>query len=254
MNGQIEQMSNIVISARKALYLNCAIDFVPREYVLSIRFLFAPKFLGLGAVEAVSVGDWFDICNRRGLKDIKFIIPTAVDSYRFLGLSNTSQGLIVCFWKNGKVSCFSPWWEVDFKREGWNVVYRETVGINLEKEETVFVDRAEEFKGVLSDIGRFSTDLGFPFFSDRFQKARDALCDSTLVESDGVPKNLPDKFKGIYYAIDISDVFGAMGSWNDSPSWYAHEKGLYKEYNELSGRLLQQIRYSLMHVVNECWR
>ena len=51
-----------------------------------------------------------------------------------------------------------------------------------------------------------------------------------------------------------SDVFGAMGSWNDSPPCYAHEMGLDKEYNSLSDRLLQQIRYHLMYVTNECWK
>ena len=77
--------------------------------------------------------------------------------------------------------------------------------------------------------------------------------DSSIEIAD-VPKQLPNEFKGVYYAVKTSDVFGAMGSWNDSPPCYAHEMGLDKEYNSLSDRLLQQIRYHLMYVTNECWK
>ena len=52
MNGEIEQMSNIVISARKALYEDSSIDFVPSKYVLSIKFIFAPKFFSCKTIEA----------------------------------------------------------------------------------------------------------------------------------------------------------------------------------------------------------
>jgi len=45
-----------------------------------------------------------------------------------------------------------------------------------------------------------------------------------------------------------------MGSWNDSPSYYAHEMGLEQKYNKLSDMLLQQIYYHLMYVSNECWK
>lgn len=253
MNGEIEQMSNIVISARKALYLNDEMDFSPSKFVLSIRFFFAPKFLVWGACEVDSVGKWFDVCKQRGLDDIKFVIPTATNSRYLLGFSNTSQGLIVCFWKNGKVSCFSPLWKFDAKQNGWSIIYKERVAINLRKEETAFIDRTEEFKNILSDIGDFATDIGFPYFSDVFHKAHETLSDSTFIELEHVPAYVPDNFKGIYYAVKTADVFGAMGSWNDSPPCYAHEMGLDKEYNNLSDQLLQQVRYHLMYVTNECW-
>ena len=80
------------------------------------------------------------------------------------------------------------------------------------------------------------------------------MCDSADIEDDNIPKQLPNDFKSIYYAADKADVFGAMGSWNDSPPYYAHYKGLDKEYNDLSNRLLVQLRYHLMYVTNECWK
>lgn len=253
MNGEIEQMSNIVISARKALYENGEMDFVPSKFILAIKFVFAPKLLTWKTFEADSVQKWFDICKQRGLDDIKFIIPTASNRL-LLGFSNTSQGSIVCFWKKGKVSCFSPWWEFDRKRNGWKVVYKEQVGVNLQKDKTAFINRTDEFKNVLSDIAKFATDIGFPYFSDTFYRAHEALCDFSQIEDHHVPTQIPNELKGIYYAVQTADVFGAMGSWTDSPPFYAHQMGLEKEYNELSDRLLKQLRYHLMFVVNECWK
>ena len=62
---------------------------------------------------------------------------------------------------------------------------------------------------------------------------------------------LPETNKKLFYASDICDVFGAMGSWNDSPPCYAAEKGLENEYNNLSSELLTQIRLALLYSVNE---
>ena len=253
MNGEIEQMSNIVISARKALCENGDFEFVPSQFILEIKFIFAPKLLAWGALEVDSAQKWFDICKRRGLDDIKFIIPTASDRL-LVGFSNTSQGSIVCFWKKGKASCFSPWWEFDRKRNGWRVIYREQARIKLQEGKTAFIDRTDQLKNVLSDIERFAKDIGFPYFADAFHSAHDALCDFSQIADHHVPEQVPDEFKGIYYAVEKADVFGAMGSWTDSPPYYAHKMGLDKEYNELSDRLLKQLRYHLMYVVNECWR
>jgi len=113
MNGEIEQMSSIVIGARKALYEDNSIDFVPSKYVLSIKFIFAPKLFSSKTIEAHSVSTWFDLCKKRGLDDIKFAIPTATNQRHLLGFSNISQGVILCFWNNGKASCFYPMWEFD---------------------------------------------------------------------------------------------------------------------------------------------
>lgn len=68
-----------------------------------------------------------------------------------------------------------------------------------------------------------------------------------------IPDAVPDMFRVIYRAIMDSDVFGAMGSWNDEPPYYASEKGLRKEYDLLSNKLLEQLRYNLMYIVNESW-
>ena len=255
MNGEIQQASNIVISARKALFDNKEIDFTPSKYELSIQFLFIPKFLCRKSVKANSVCEWFDICLRRGLKDIKFVLPTNRENKHLIGFANTSRCAIVCFWKNGNISCFCPFWEFDREKEGWKIVYSEQ---HIKKQPIFknlhFINKSDDFKQTLLDIGKFALEIEQPYFSDIFHNAYEALCGTETIEDDNITKQLPNDFKSIYYAVDKADVFGAMGSWNDSPPYYAHQKGLDKEYNELSNELLVQLRYHLMYVANECWK
>lgn len=254
MNGEIEQLSSIVCCARKALYDNKDIEFAPKEYVLSVKFIFYSPF-GIGrTTETDSVQEWYNICRKRGLYDIKLTVPTETKNRYLSGFANTSNGAIVCFWENGKVSYFAPVWDFDNERRGWIIVYREQREIKTPKKQFIYSSKSEEFKTVLLDIGTFAKEIGFPYYFDVFHKAYDGMCDFTKIDDHRVPQHIPNEFKGIYYAIETADVFGAMGSWNDSPSCYAEEMGLKKEYNNISDRLFKQLRYHLMYVTNECWQ
>ena len=253
MNGEIEQMSSIVCCARKALYENKNIEFFPREFVNSIEFVFLPSLAIWKTTKADSVLKWYTICKKRGLQDIKFFIPTKTTHRHLLGFANISQGIILCFWKNGKVTCFSPMWNWDNKHNCWNIIYLEQQKVKIPVDEFTYSNKIEEFKSILADIGNFAEKIGFPYFSDIFHKAHKGMCDFSKIEEHNVPEYIPQELKGIYYAVETADVFGAMGSWNDSPSYYAEKMGLIKEYNKLSDSLLHQLRYHLMYVTNQCW-
>lgn len=253
MNGEIQQASDIVISARKSLYENKEIDFTPRKHVLSIQFVFAPR-LFRKPITAHSVCKWFNICLQRGLKDIKFIIPSNRANRHLLGFANTSQSAIICFWEKASISRFYPTWEFDREKAGWRVRYTEQyMNKNTIIENLHFSDRTDEFKKTLLDIEKFAKEIEQPFFSDIFYSAYASLCDVENIDDANIPQQLPHDLKAIYFAVDKADVFGAMGSWNDSPPCYADKKGLGKEYNELSNQLLVQLRYHLMYVANESW-
>ena len=254
MNGEIKQLSSIVCCARKALYDNKDIEFTLNEGVRSIKFVFSSPFSIWGTTEAESVQKWYRICQKRGLRDIKLLIPTATDRRHLLGFANTSQGVIVCFWENGKVSYFSPLWDFGNKSNGWVVIYKEQSGAAMPKDEFTYSNKTEEFKAVLLDICAFAKKINFPYFSNIFHNAYDGMCNFAKIAEHNVPEHIPDAFKGIYYAVDTADVFGAMMSWNDSPPWHAEERGLENEYNDLSDKLLKQLRYHLMYVTNECWQ
>jgi len=207
----------------------------------------------LSNAEADSVQKWFHLCQKRGLREVRLILPTATEQKHLLGFANTSRGAIVCRWKNGKISCFTPTWIVDKQQNGWMVVYKERRSAAAQLTDVTRANKTDEFKEVLLEIGAFSLEIGFPYFSEVFQKAYNALNDATKIDASAVPNELPDELKGIYYAVQIADVFGAMGSWNDSPPCYADQMGLGHRYNQLSSRLLYQLRYHLMHVINHCW-
>lgn len=258
MNGETAQKSGIVMSARKALHDGEEIKYCLDSYVLSIKFVFHSG--GKNAEnkkEAKSISEWFDICRRWGLEDIKFMIPTSVADRSILGFSNTVGDSIVCFWNDKSVTYFTSRWEFDRDNKGWMVLYEEHEWKDAPQGKPFFVNRVEEFKQVLSDIEAFAKRIDCDNFARIFHRAYEALCDSAGEEGDEsedyIPDAVPDMFRGIYRAIMAADVFGAMGSWNDEPPYYAYEKGLENEYNSLSNKLLEQLRYNLMYIVNESW-
>ena len=164
MNGEIQQASNIVISARKSLYENKEIDFTPSKHVLSIQFVFAPRLFGR-QITANSVCEWFNICLQRGLKDIKFVIPSNKANRHLLGFANTSQCAIICFWEKGSISRFYPTWNFDREKAVWRVRYTEQyINKNTIIESLHFSDRTDEFRKTLFDIGKFAKEIEQPFF------------------------------------------------------------------------------------------
>lgn len=253
MNVELRQASNIVLGARKALFEDPKVTFELGEKA-AVHFLFAPRWAFLKPLEVHSVYEWFTVCLRRGLRDIQLLVPTGTEQKHLLGFANMSQAAIVCFWKNGKQTCFCPVWRFDRKGEQWHVFYSEQRLDQRSFSMPEVSDQREEFQQVLLQIGDLAEEIGFPYFAKIFRSAREALCDSANVPSDYISGQVPEAFRGLYYAVDTADVFGAMGSWNDSPPCYAQDQGLQKEYEELSNRLLVQLRRNLMYVTNQCWQ
>lgn len=254
MNSERKQVSEIVIGVRKALYDGGDVEFVPADHVGSVVFVFTPNPFTMMANVRYSVDEWFHLCKKRGLQDIKMIVPDETNRMHLLGFANTSLAMIMCFWKRGKVSVFCPNWQRDKANGGWKVVYCESRKKGRISEIPAFQNQTGEFRQLLSEIGPFADVIEQHWFANVFADACEALRDPKSVESSGILAQLPEELRGIYHAADKADVFGAMGSWNDSPPCYAHFKGLDKEYNELSVRLLTQVRQNLLYAVNECWK
>ena len=254
MNGERMQISEIVIAARKALYDGGDIAFAPADHVRSVRFVFVPKLFSTMGDVRHSVDAWFRFCKKRGLQDIKMIIPDETNRMHLLGFANTTLTAIMCFWEKGKVSVFCPTWHYDKANSGWKVVYYESCRKGRMKNMPAYSDQKEEFQQILSEISDFADLIEHRGFANMFANARAVLCGDENVACNGILAQLPGEMRGIYHAACKADVFGAMGSWNDSPPCYAHKIGLDKEYDELSARLLNQIRYNLLYAVNECWK
>lgn len=291
MNGEMYQLCSMVAAGKRALQSGEPFQFAPGKYENKITFSYLSKghpkeaeqhtspgvktwfgqlkSMGLQGIisfmlgkdpqnseidPAASVKLWFDRLKSRGLKDIKFLCPVAVESRELLGFSNTTQGCILCFYKSGKVTYFTAHWQVDPEKKLWNIHYSEEEWRYPPSGRPHFDNNTDSFRQILLKIKDFAAKIEFEGFAHTF--------DSAITILDG-GEDYPDKKYGlplpqippenlrIFEAASCADVFGAMGSWNDSPAFEAQTKGLGEEYEQLSDELLRNIRLAILYAVNE---
>ncbi|MGL6216760.1 MAG: hypothetical protein ACRC36_01905 [Lacrimispora sphenoides] len=186
--------------------------------------------------------------------DLKLLAPITVNERSILGFSNTTQSAIVCFCKEGKVTYFSAQWEFDSVQKLWNILYTEQEWKDAPSGEPHFENNIDSFKSVLSEIKEFAHKIDCDKFAVEFQKAIDILLGSSdytdIAYHIQLPA-IPEENMHLFEAASTADVFGAMGSWNDSPLYMSYEKGLDKEYEFLSSELLKQVRLATLYAINE---
>lgn len=252
MNGELFQICNIVASAKKALKIKSTLSYVPNKYENKIDFHFLPRRNLFLSNKAGNIQLWYDSCLKRGLHDIKLIIPVKVNDRNILGFSNTTQSSLLCFFKKG-FTCFTPQWEFESSQNLWNILYTEQEWNGPNPNEIHFKNNTEEFKIVLSKIKELAHKIDCDYFADIFQKSLNILLDqnNNITENDTPLLEIPDENLRIFKSANTADVFGAMGSWNDSPPYMAHKKRLDAEYELLSTELLKQIRYAILYAINE---
>jgi len=255
MNGELYQICSIAVAAKNALKNKRDIMYTPMKYENKTEFKFCKKnSFFLKRYTAKNVSAWFNYCVKKGLQDIKLLIPVEIKRRGLLGFSNAIYNSLLCFYEN-KLFYFTPQWDFDSHKEAWNICYHEYLWENPPDGKPQFSDNSEELADILNKIKNFAIEIEFPGFAVVFQKACDILngvCDFKNIDNYGTPLlELPEKNLRIFKAAEVADVFGAMGSWNDSPPYYAHEKGLGKEYEELSAELSRQVRLAILYAINE---
>lgn len=227
MNGELYQISTIVMAARKAMQTGKQIEFALSKYENSIRFI-------TKNYTAPNVSEWFEQLKKDGLEDIKLLCPYAVKDRNLLAFSNMTASSIVCFFENGRVTYFMADWEFDSKHKEWNILYSEHEWENPPSEKPRFENNTDSFRKVLLDIQKLAVQIECENFAKVFGSAIQLLDDGKIFEAAGQ-----------------ADVFGGMCSWNDSPPYMAHEKGLDREYDTLSDELLKNLRFAILYAVNE---
>ena len=256
MNKEIIQICNITIALKFALKTNTKIEYFPFEYKKSIEFLFSKNKLNFleKSYKARNIEEWFDYCLNLGLEDIKILLPVSSKNLNISNNLNTNKIKLICYFKNNLILYFTPKWKKT--SGGWNIIYTAHKYESSINGKLKFYDNTENFKDVLNRIAILADKINFSNFGNIFRKAIDILNGEKI-------ENIQKTFYGLYfseltkinkhlfYASDISDVFGVMGSWNDSPPYYVHEKGLEIEYDSLTEELLTQIRLALLYSVNE---
>ena len=248
MNGEVYDLCKLTLHANQALQSNT--DFIPleKDYIGERKFVFSQ---GFGFTKHAE--EWFQVCRKRGLTSVILLLPTKVKDRGLLGFANASRAYLALVRKDGNVSCLVPTWTYVKEKKLWNVVYRETEWTDAPKTLPVFNDETEAFKAVLSEIKELAQTIGEPFFADCFDTTLKILEGDPTAEYRDLFPGLKEPYHRILNAVSKADVFGAMGSWNDSPPYEAQEKGLKDEYDRLSDALLRLIRVNLMYAVNTCY-
>lgn len=254
MKGELYQMCRLTAAAKSALFGYSEFGFEPIQYENRIEFLFLPNISDCGITDrtAENPDKWYEYLTKKGLRDIKLLTATDNKDIRMLGFANSLRGGMACYFKNGEVTAFYPAWSFDKENKVWNILYTEELKL-VPFEPPHFEDNSDDFREVLIEISDLAERIDCKAFADIFDRARDILDGGELPENKLPMPKIPEKYLPMFYAADRADVFGAMGSWNDSPPYMAHEKGLDKEYDELSARLLKNIRLAVLYAINE-WR
>ena len=256
MNIEIVQICDITLAVKFALKTKTNIEYFPFEYERNIEFLFSKNKIDFleKNYKAGNIEEWFDYCLNLGLEDIKILLPVSSKNLNIPNDLNTSKIKIICYFKNNLILYFTPKWEKT--SGGWNIIYTAHKYESSINGKLKFYDNTEDFKNVLSKIATLADKINFQNFKNIFRKAFNILNGESF-------ENIRNTFYGqtlfkmpeinarLFYSAKISDVFGGMGSWNDSPPYYAHKKGLENEYDSLTEELLTQIRFALLYSVNE---
>lgn len=261
MNGEMHQICRIAAAARGALKKGSALSFAPGRYENRIEFQFLPekklRLFGAKAYKAENAAQWYGHCLKKGVLDIKLLIPTEAGDAALLGFSNTTESSLACFYKE-KVTYFVPRWEFDSEQEHWDVLYKEWEWKNPPSGRPRFENNSESFKDVLIKIKKLALRIGdCEGFADIFQNAFDVIEGSSghmayTPEAYNLPVDvMPEANLRLFEAASIADVFATSGSWTDSPPYLASLKGLGGEYDSLTGELLKQLRLAILFAINE---
>lgn len=245
MNGEISEMFALTANARYALRSG-TMKHIVANYVSSEKFVFLPRKT---KVIEHSAEKWFEQLKHLGVEDIFMLLPLTAKNRELSGFVNIHGGCMQCFLKSGEVTYFAPKWFFDSINRCWYVLYTEFEWNEHPKCKPSFNDNTSEFKIVLSEITELAENIDQSSWADIFRESLEILDGRRECENVNL-LNLPERNLRLYCAASKADVFGGMGSWNDSPPIYAAEKGLSEEYNRLSNELFIQIQKALIFAVN----
>ena len=256
MNGQMFQIASIVAAGKKAMQLNEPIKYFPVKYENRIEFEFLPqrRFWGMKKYTAPNVSAWFEQIKKNEVTDVKLLCPYSVKNRGILGFSNTTESFILCFHRNGKVTYFVADWQFDSVQKNWNILYSEREWPNPPSQKPQFENNTDSFREVLVSIRELAIKIECENFAHIFSSAVNLLDGSSEYPDKKYGLELPQipqQNLQMFAAASMADVFGATGSWNDSPPYMAHQKGLDKEYETLSAELLKNIRLAILYAINE---
>lgn len=249
MNGEMYQISSLVASAKQALREKNPIKYKRPSYEHSVTFDCLQQGKS-GRSPFKSVEEWYKQALKRKLTDVKFLTPAEVEDRHLLAFAGARRNLLACFYEDGEVTYSMPKWTFNTQNKGWDIHYMEYRWENPPIEKPAFPDNTEDFSQVLREIAKLADEIECDNFAYLFRQAEQVLAGKGAKAS-GIEIPLPEKHLSMFHAASSADVFGGMGSWNDSPWGMARDKNLSEKYEELSSELYKQIVGAVLYAVNE---
>lgn len=239
MNGEF--LNDVLCALTAKHFLRTGV-FVPveREYVEGGAFVFATD--DPAAVPVVSwdeaVFNWVNRLRDAGTSDVWFFGQWAGQSLHVLGfVGGAGNRRAVAAKSPTGSSAWTANWTFDRNAKQWVVRYYEAV--QPTPLPVLQLDPSVEFLDTLTGLEDLARRIGFNAFATLFAEAAQFLTDASVPVAG--PASMPVRYHRLWAAAQRSWVFGAMGSWNDSPPFAAREAGLEAVYDELSARLYRNI-------------
>ena len=253
MNGELFQICRLVTAAKQALREEAPIQYTPGPYEEATAFVCLPEASrpGAGPYTAPHVEAWFAHMRQRGLEDVKLLCPVDVPDRNILGFVNITGSAMICFRRGGLASAFTGSRHFDSVKKRWSGLYTEQELSSPPPGKPRFQNPTPTFRQTLLEIQALAVQIDCPGFARIFERARVILDGAVEAPRSAYSLPLPQERCALFDAADCADVFGAMGSWNDTPPCLAGEKGLSREDDRLSDALLRQIRLAILYAVNE---
>jgi len=263
MHRELYQICRVAAAARHALRYGVAMEYQPLNYERKIEFRCLPEKRRLrlpferrsGGQFSLfdSVESWFAFCVRRKLEAVQLLLPTSAWERQEMGCPNSTESALGCRYQGGETTYCSADWLFDPARHRWDIRYTEYTwaappGCDLPPE-----DPEEAFRAVLERAASFAHRIDCDNFAALFRNAADVLDgseDYIDLRSELPLPQLPRPRLRLFEAASAADVFGGKGSWNDSPYFLAHKKGLDSEYAMLTAELQKQLRLAVLCAVN----
>ncbi len=256
LNGELFQLLRLVCYLRDSVKKGKALDFKLGQYENQLTFTSIPRKVIFRETNEVSynVKDWCESLLKRELQSINLLICFGKNDIRFEGFANSSAQGIVTKYADGTQTIWIAQWEFDRAIDEWNIYYKEVKLSDDSSTQYIFDNCYLELEKCLLEITEFAYKIECDNFGNIFKEAHNYLANKDdLTRPEWADELLPefnDEQLRLFLAASRADVFGGMGSWNDTPPCMAHEKKLDKEYDNLSRNLYNASRKAVMHVAN----
>jgi len=246
--------AQLVLMARQFLHFGNYPNFFKDIDESQIEFFIDNRLIGFFQKRKFTrINKWMLLLKKRNIVDIKILLPRPEEykgEYAFVNMQNES---IFCESDDALYIWSQHWGSSD----GMSVLqYAEQKFSEPAIPKSTF--KVDEFRQILFDIDRLGKEIGLAGWSDRFMNAVSNL-DGNRVGYCKFDKDIEFDFQGllnekatnVLHAAAWANVFGGMGSWNDSGPCAAAEHDRENEYNALTTQLYHQMNSAIEYAINE---